>query len=191
MPLASIPHDSYLASTLKMRQAMNELEGMIRGIVMDGHVNGQEIDALAQWLERTRPLAAMPPFQEFVATVARIVADPHIDEGDKSDLMWLFSRLVAHNQSYSGVTSDLQRLEGILAGVMADGVIHERERVGFEEWAERCRPLRSVWPYDELTSLLDQVLADGRIDPRERDLLLAKFRDVADQPSSDKSLIRD
>lgn len=181
MPLANISHDSYLASSLRLRQAMNELEGMIRGIVMDGHVNGQEIAVLGQWIERTRPLATSPPFSEFVATAARIVADPHIDEGDKSDLMWLFSRLVAHNQSYGGVTSDLQRLEGILAGVTADGVIHDRERAGFQEWAERCRPLQHVWPYSELTSLLDHILADGRIEPQERELLLAKFHDVADK----------
>ncbi len=177
---SSLPvQESYLASALRLRQAMHELEGLIRGVVMDGHVNGQELAALSEWIERTRPLATMAPFNEFVATAARIVADPHVDDHDKSDLMWLFSRLAAHNQLYSGVASDLQRLEGILAGVTADGVIHERERAGIEEWAEKCEPLLHVWPYDELATLLRRVLEEGRISPQERDTLLAQFHDVA------------
>jgi len=66
----------------------------------------------------------------------------------------------------------MQRLQGILAGIVADGKITEEELSGLNEWLKNHTVLRTVWPYDEIDALIYEIMSDGIIDEQEHFVLV-------------------
>jgi len=81
----------------------------------------------------------------------------------------------------------MQRLQGVLAGVIADGVVTEREARNLADWLEDYSELKTVWPYAEIESVLTNVLADGKIDDDEQKELLALFSEFSGLRSRPRS----
>jgi hypothetical protein len=63
-------------------------------------------------------------------------------------------------------------LEGLLAGVRADGVVTDRETARIRRWLDANREFADVRPFSELAAHLEHALADGVISPDECDDLL-------------------
>tara|TARA_Y100000589_G_scaffold301293_1_gene312074 strand:+ start:206 stop:889 length:684 start_codon:yes stop_codon:yes gene_type:complete len=85
---------------------------------------------------------------------------------------WVLGELARHVGA-----SSIQKLHGILHGILSDGIITTDEAKGLSEWITDHSELKSVYPYDELESLLCQVLADSRVDEDEQQMLAAYFED--------------
>lgn len=79
------------------------------------------------------------------------------------------------------MTAGVQRLQAQLSAVLADGVVSESELQGLQQWLADHGHLRGCWPYDELSSVVGHVLADGRIDAAEQRFLLQAFAVYAAQ----------
>ena len=73
----------------------------------------------------------------------------------------------------------MQRLQGILAGIIADGVVTEEEARNLSAWMSDREDLKTVWPYAEIDALLTDVLADGVIDEDEQKQLLHLFSEFS------------
>lgn len=174
----------HFTGPMRLDKAMHTLEGIVRGIAMDGKVLPAEVAALSAWLDEYDEVARYHPFCEFATTIGTIIADGVIDEDEKADMLWLMARLGRHNEFYDDITSDMQRLQGLMGGIAADGLINEFELQGLQNWVNDHTHLRTRWPYDELDALLVAVLRDGRIDSQEHQALLAFFREFADLPGS-------
>jgi hypothetical protein len=101
------------------------------------------------------------------------VFDGVLDDEERADILHFCERLKSPCPFYSVATADMQRLHGLLAGVGADGVVNEEELRGLREWMEAAENLKGTWPYDEVDSLVTNVLSDGRIDEEEHRFLLA------------------
>jgi NAD-dependent DNA ligase len=81
----------------------------------------------------------------------------------------------------------IQELYDIAARVVYDGIVDDGEVEFLRGWLKRNARLADTWPMPRLVELLMQVLADGRIDARERLQLglflsgIAIFSDEEDQ----------
>jgi NAD-dependent DNA ligase len=71
----------------------------------------------------------------------------------------------------------MQRLQGILHGILADGKIADEEIKQLSAWIDEHTDLKGCYPYDEIDALLTQVLKDGVIDDNERKMLGLFFED--------------
>jgi NAD-dependent DNA ligase len=61
-----------------------------------------------------------------------------------------------------------QVLNGIVAGVLADGELRDAEILMLRTWLQENSDVTAVWPGSAISKLLDQILADGVIDAAER-----------------------
>ena len=177
-------HDEYfyIATRQRLDLAMHTLEGLVSGAIADGKLNDAELGALALWLGQHEGFAKRHPFNEVIPTIQKVIVDRGIDESDRADLLWLCNQYATEENYYDAVTCDMQRLQGFLAGVLADGTITEDELGALSAWMDDHEHLRACWPYDEIESLITAVMRDGKIDEREQGQLKHFFGEFANVP---------
>lgn len=158
-------------------KAMHSLEGILKGIAVDNEINVQEVALLKRWCEEHSAFMGRHPLSEIYPIVRDALQDGIIDDEEKEDILWLCERFSTDNEFFDAITSDMQRLQGIMAGIAADGVIEEEEIRQLDSWLSTHDHLTGCWPYDELNSLITEVLKDGCIDDDEHDLLFLFFTD--------------
>jgi len=172
-------HSHYYSFTKRQRvdKAVHTLKGMLHGIAIDDELNAPEIAEVLNWINEYRELVDRAPFSELIPTLDRIMADGIIDQEEIEDLLWVCKNLSPESEYYDEITNEIQILEGILHGVLADGHVSLTEAERLRDWVNDHDHLKGSYPYDELDALLLDILADGRIDDAEQETLQKFFED--------------
>lgn len=156
-------------------KTMNTFEGILTGISIDHEMGSDEVAALLQWCVDNQVLANKKPYDELFEHVFAAIEDNVLTEDEKEDLLWLCRRLRGDGIYYDYLTRDMQVLQGILYGILADGKITKEELDGLQDWLYDNDQLASYYPYDEICTLVNQVLKDGVVSPDEEQLLKVFF----------------
>ena len=157
-------------------KAINSLKGILLGIISNETVNKTELEELKKWAENHHDLINRNPFKEFMAIIHE-TASQNIDGKESiEDLYWLCQKYEGDNYYYNAITSDLQLLQGICHGILADGVIDEKEIFSLEKWLEGNTHLNTYYPYDEIRSLILSIVSDRKIDEEEKLVLKAYLK---------------
>jgi NAD-dependent DNA ligase len=167
----------------RLDKSINSLMGLIEGIAIDDAINASEIAFFYRWLDDHKELRELHPFNELVPVVRAAIKDGVLSEEEREDITWLCNRLRSA-EYYDKTTADLQRLHGVLGGIIADGVVSEDELRALADWIDEHDHLRTCWPYDEVGALITSVMADKKIDEQEHKLLVdffSEFVSVADE----------
>jgi NAD-dependent DNA ligase len=151
--------------------AVHTLEGILKGIALDNIINKLEIDELNYWCNNHYEFIQNHPFNQLIPLIRTIIKDEIITKEEYEDLLWFIKQLTTENKYYDVITSDIQRLEGILHGIFADNVISDDEIFNLKKWLLNNEQLISVYPYDELESLVIGITQDGIITEDERKIL--------------------
>lgn len=167
----------------KVAADMRVLEGLLKGVALDGKLQPVEALALRDWCSAGGRDATRPPFNDVVAKVQAAIENGALDEQERADLLWMCEKATSPNMYYDLAAADMQRLSGLLAGVGADRNVTERELAGIRAWLDAAQYLKGSWPYDETDAVLTRVLADGRIDEDEHRFLVAFTRSFLDGPA--------
>jgi hypothetical protein len=172
-------HPDHLAHTkytgrARLDKSINSLLGIVEGIAIDGLINSTELGYFEHWLTEHRELHDRHPFNELAPVVMAAMADGVLTQEEREDIVWLCERLRSE-EFYDRVSADLQRLHAILGGIIADARISEGELRGLSDWMDEHEHLRTCWPFDEIGSLITEVLRDGKIDETEHQTLLSFF----------------
>lgn len=176
----------FVRYTLKseMERALRILEGIVRGISIDGKINTMEIAELQNWYGIHRNLIQRQAFDDLITILDEALKDGYLSAEEKADIIWLCSRYTSNSIYSDLVTNDIQKLYGLLHGIIADNVIELREIEKLSDWLHNKNHLIGVYPYDELYSLIISVLEDGQITADERDMLKAFFSEFVDIKTS-------
>ncbi len=158
-------------------KALNTLQGLLVGMGLDGTYNESELKELDNWCSKHMSLINRNPFKEFMQLIKQAVNKPDTRQEAMEDLKWMCQKYEQGNIYYSTVTSDLQILQGICHGIIADGKIQDDEIYKLDSWLDENAHLQSFYPYDEIACLVSSVLRDKVIDEDERRMLLAYFND--------------
>jgi hypothetical protein len=154
----------------RLEKAVNSLIGIVEGIAIDGVINSMEVGFVRSWLHENIELRNSHPFTELIPVVEAAVADGILTEEERLNILWLCSRLQS-TEFFDQTTADMQRLHGLLAGIVSDQIISERELRGLSEWLSDHEELKTRWPFDEIESIVTAVLRDGKIDDNEHRML--------------------
>ncbi|MET4081664.1 hypothetical protein ABIB40_001613 [Pedobacter sp. UYP30] len=154
-------------SKARADKAIHSLKGILLGINLDKEVNDREITELKNWSENHRSLINRNPFKEFMTIISETVSENFPATEIIEDLFWLCQKYESDNYYYNPITTDLQILQGICHGILADGVIKETEIRDLEEWLEQNTHLSTYYPYDEIRSLILSIVSDGIIEAEE------------------------
>lgn len=76
------------------------------------------------------------------------------------------------------LTRATQMLSGIVAGILADGHLHDLEVRMLRTWLAEHNEVTAVWPGSAVAKLLEEVLSDGVIDEAERTHLIDTLQQV-------------
>ena len=158
----------------QFEKSVNSLLGIIEGIAIDRFISRDELDLLQLWVEEHSSVRERHPYNELLPHLESALSDHVLSTDEHADLVWLCRRL-ASPEYFDRATSDIQRLHGIIGGIVADGRITESELRGLQVWLGEHEHLKSCWPYDEIDSLVTAVMRDGKIDDSEHRLLKAYF----------------
>jgi NAD-dependent DNA ligase len=154
------------------------LEGILKGIAIDSIINEDEANALARWYKQHIQYQHRHPFNEILPVIDIILNNSMITIEDKDDILWLLNNYKTDNVYYDSLTSDIQRLHGLLHGILADGILSDIEIKNLYKWVSENEHLKGCFPFDEIDSLLTTILTDGKIDNEEREILKAFFKDL-------------
>ncbi|MBI1389264.1 MAG: NAD-dependent DNA ligase [bacterium] len=169
-------HRGYFKFTGRARldKSINSLLGIIEGISVDSNINKEEIGFLNMWLEEHQELRERHPYSELIPVVENALSDGILAVEEQQDILWLCEKLRS-TEFFDKATADIQRLNAVLGGITADGVITEAELYGLSDWLSDHDHLKTCWPYEEIESLITGVLSDKKIDPVEQKLLKEFF----------------
>lgn len=169
-------HREYLKFSGRSRldKAINSLVGLIEGIAADGKVTAGEMALLNLWLQENGDLRNKHPYNELMPVVEEALRDGDFSDEERADIFFVCEKLRS-TEFFDVVTADMQRLHGFLAGAMADGIVTEAELRTLSDWIDDHDQLKSLWPYDEVESVVSTVLRDGKIDADEQKMLQAFF----------------
>lgn len=159
----------------RVDRAVHTLEGILKGVAIDGIITPEEAIELKSWCDDNRALIGNHPFTELIPKIDIALADGTIDSEEQADILWLCQNLSSESIYYDSVTSDIQRLQGILHGILADGHVSDEEIKHLSDWIDSHNDLKGCYPYDEIDSLLTQVLRDGKVTDEERRMLADFF----------------
>lgn len=157
-------------------KAISSLKGILLGINLDNEVNEREINELRKWVTAHKDLINRNPFNEFMMIIEETISNKIPPIETIEDLYWLCQKYESDNYYYNGVTTDLQTLQGLCHGILADGNITDKEIFDLNSWLSDNEHLNTYYPYDEIRSLVLSIISDNKIDEEERIVLKAYFR---------------
>lgn len=166
--------------TMEADKAFHTLEGILKGINIDNEINRTEIEQLNNWCYKYGDYSEFHPFSEVLNLVHIILEDNIVTQEEYEDLVWLCNNVSTPNRYYDAVTTDMQKLQGILHGVLSDGRITKEEIEGLKNWIDGHSDLINYYPYDEIKALLYTVLEDGTVTDNEQKMLKIYFSQFAD-----------
>lgn len=161
-------------------KAINSILGFIEGILMDGKINAVEVDALIKWHEQNEDLLSCPPLNVLLPLLNEYVRDGQCSDG----YIERFNSVVASFRStryYAESTADIQRLHGILAGLVCDRELSHVELSGLNQWMKNHDYLEENVMYQEVYKLLSPIRLRKELteaDIKKLFMQISKFVDV-------------
>jgi hypothetical protein len=163
----------------RVDKALRTLEGIFAGVTADGVVNATEVDSLKAWMMENGEFSQRQPFDELLPLLRRCLCNHRIDDDEVEDIKHFCRRMRPGDEYFDAITNDMQRLHGIMGGIAADGQITMQELDGLSAWLDEHEHLKTIWPYDEVVSLLTEVRRDKVIDDQEHALLRTFFSEFS------------
>lgn len=165
-------------------KAIHTLEGILKGIAFDNKIHTSEFEELKNWYILHKNLIRINPFNEIISIVELSIEDNELTYEEVEDILWVCKNFTTENNFYDMITSDIQRLQGLLHGILSDNIINDEEIIELRDWLNENCHLEKTYPYDEIYSLITSVLSDGKIDDYERDILKVYFSEFIDTKTS-------
>lgn len=185
--------DDYMKFTGHKRfsKQFSILKGMLRGIVADSVISNDEIVELFNWCTLNKEFERYQPFRTIIPKIEEACADGEVSDDELADILWVVDNIERDDIIYDLQTSVIQNLNGIMHGILADGIINDSEIVMLKNWINDFDFLKGTYPYDEIDSILVSIFKDGIISEDERKYLAAVISDFIDMTSSNNLIKAD
>jgi len=161
-------------------KAMNSLIGILEGINIDKNINPEELYEIKHWCQFYRKLSDKRPFDEVFEILDIALEDDVISNDELQDIIWCCKQNLGDGEYYDLITSGIQNIQGMLHGILADGEISNAEIYALRTWLWDHEEMKSTYPYDELCSIVSDIVKDGIITENERNTLKVFFSQFFD-----------
>lgn len=130
----------------------NVFLGFFEGLFIDN-----EIKALIVWVETYPQSIQIPHFDNLYNVCIRAYENPCFLEDKKSEVIQIF-KLFKKSEFFISGTADIQRLHGVLAGIICDKELRAKEVLALKEWMVQRKYLKGNFLYDDVFSILSPVM---------------------------------
>lgn len=157
---------------------INELIGIIKGINFDGVVNQKETARLKLWVDRNRNLAYEAKEIELINLIDTIIEDHIITDEERKLLVDYCNK---YSSNMMGDT-EIFLLQGILDGIVSDGVINRLEIKKLQKWLQNSGEVLNQYPKCQLLIEKIKTIIKNQSITREekRDLVYTINRYIED-----------
>lgn len=157
-----------------LERKVNELYGIFAGIGIDKEINAKEIDAIRKWIAANQQSKNQAEFKDIFEALYNILEDNKITLDEYKYMLVLLDRFHIHR--FSRQTVAMQRLKGILIGIIEDKKIREAELENLKIWMMAFDDLIGHYPFNKIVSLVEDVMADNVVTEEENTRLIEEFR---------------
>lgn len=168
----------------EFEKSLHTLMGLMRGIKIDHELNVLEVEELQHWVTLQMPYRNRSPYNEIIPRVLEYLEDGILSADEVEDIDWLCNQYLNINPYFDTITRDIQILHGMLHGILSDNVITEEELSGLKSWMNDHDHLETVYPYDEIYSVISAIMQDHVIDDQEQQILRAVFSEFIEFDAS-------
>lgn len=133
-------------------KSTNTFLGFIEGVVLDGSINEKEIDALITW-SKNIDVKSNAQFEMLFKVMGEITTKDGISEEFKQRFISVISTLKS-TDFYVNHTADIQRLHGILGGLICDGTLTLEELEHLNKWLKHNDHLEEDVLYQDVFEVL-------------------------------------
>jgi len=133
-------------------KSINTFLGFLEGVTIDGKINEKEIDAIIQW-HKGMPELNTSQFEMLFKVLCEITTSNGISEKEKDRFIQVLN-LFKSTEFYKKHTADVQRLHGVLAGLVCDTDLIIDELVCLNTWLKDHDHLEEDILYQEIFSAL-------------------------------------
>lgn len=158
-------------------KALRALLGFLEGLSADGVLSPDEVTFLDSWLREQRHLRRDPDVIDLLEATEDALEDGVLTEEEKDDLRELAACILEYRlpgvDPRQGDETDpsVQRLLGLVSGMMADAELSDAEIRYLSEWLDTAAHIWDAWPASMVRQRVEAVLADGVVTEDERDSL--------------------
>jgi hypothetical protein len=167
-------------TNLETKKAALQLAGLIYGVSLDGVIDRNEFHALKSWCAEFEPLCEQQGFQQLHSKINPIIQDGKVNAEEIEDIKVIINEFLDDLGARKGVAANLYFLNGIFKGILASGVVNTYEMYKLNQWLEKNDHLKTSAPFDEVFSLIQEVLEDKKVDNEESVKLKAYFNTLTD-----------
>jgi hypothetical protein len=95
-PNSSLDDMSYVKYSFKsmLDKSLHTLEGIVKGIAIDGKINQSEITELHSWCNDYVGISNRSPFNELIPLIKAAIADEILTKEETKDILWYAKNLV-------------------------------------------------------------------------------------------------
>ena len=133
-------------------KSINTFLGFLEGIAIDGRINEKEIDAIIQW-HRCMPELNTSQFESLFKVLSEITTSDGINAEEKERFIQVLN-LFKSTEFYKKHTADVQRLHGVLAGLVCDTDLIIDELVYLNAWLKDHDHLEEDMLYQDIFGAL-------------------------------------
>lgn len=157
------------AKLTEVQRAIERLHGILAGVSCDYLMNDAEIGGLRSWIEIHEHLHKKEPFRGLVKLLNRCLEDQVIDEDEREEILdWCLSYTDGNSLGMTAMTEAIQRLHGVLQGILIDGTITDDEVFGLNDWLHDYDMYAEYWPFCDVWAEVRHILEDGKIEEHEK-----------------------
>lgn len=169
------------------RKALQDLLGLLQGVMADQQISSDEALFLDTWLRNNEAIESDPDYQDLLELTTDILEDGICTAEELDDLQGLVQTILECRlgNGFSNDKEAMQRLLGICKGITADQSLGEAEILVLRSWLERSAFWTETPLGRGLRMAISDILRDGVITKLERHNLLELLSEVS---GSDPSL---
>ena len=160
-------------------KALHTLEGILKGISIDDDISEMESAVLSGWIDENAGLMKYPRLKELSNILEGVCRYKKLGNNDKESILYICQNFQEDNEYYNDETADIQVLHGMLHGILADEQISISELEHLKSWLKENRQLQGTYPYDEIYSIICDILNKNDFSTTDENLLKVYFSQFA------------
>lgn len=169
-------------------KSIYELIGIIKGIDFDDVINDMETEKLQTWVEKNRNLAFEEEQIKLISLLDDVLEDGIVTDEEKQTL-YSYCEIIEHENNKKDFV--ICELNGIIAGIISDGVINESEIYALQNWMLKNKDfIRKEKVYTELIQLIEKILEDGVVTEEEQQEMLSILEQKIRSSQFEEKIVR-
>lgn len=175
-------------NNLNLEKEINNLLGIIIGIVSDDILKPKELIALKEWIKEKEKCKTENILTKIIEEIQKILEEGFITKNEKIKIYKIMGNLI-NSKKFCRNTVLMQILFGIIEGITCDNELNLKEISFLKEWMCENDNLKGIYPYDIIFNKLNKILEDNIISKDEKYELLEMFKNCLNPITKEKRQI--